>query len=563
MKENIGPICESAWRAINTPLASWKDTDLAGIGKKIQAARTIPDYMVRLNACLKGQKYHLVYWNKSFTKKDRGSLKKTGIDPKNIDLLFEQQNESPLRYQDDAVRFKMVRTICPFTGNLIGTKKSFFVFKPVLTIFYRFESVNVFYLGAFALPLGLPLSFIFFPALNMVIIKRSNAYPVLKTPTISNHIKKRLIRLYRFFIKPVSGHKMILNAILGLKSTVLGRFSDCADYIKNIDDTKTALLIGGGHFAHHAWNELSALQRLADNNLIQEIEQLFVFSESLGPIHEIFPEINPGKIKKTGNDQLIDMVLSDNILLVPVGDKTMNKVLRDRILGLACRMADPDLKKNMSRFCEKRFPVLWITIKPDSRTMTNQAAAIENVLFEIQKRHKALAVIFDGFSLPYKQRAGQTDAERKHIEKVNVLLSRVRDKLAERHIPSITLSGKPLCDALFAAQYADIYLSHAGTIQHKIGWFSEASGIVHSNWYTLISSDRTKDSNNLGRLSYLPLYSCWTFIKKQHGNIAMDRTNYHLYWRVAAKKLLTLLDSPTHPPLHHPLLHPHTRRRSC
>jgi len=42
------------------------------------------------------------------------------------------------------------------------------------------------------------------------------------------------------------------------------------------------------------------------------------------------------------------------------------------------------------------------------------------------------------------------------------------------------MCGLSLADAVTTAQRADYYVSHAGTLQHKLGWMHNTPGFVHS-----------------------------------------------------------------------------------
>ena len=48
-------------------------------------------------------------------------------------------------------------------------------------------------------------------------------------------------------------------------------------------------------------------------------------------------------------------------------------------------------------------------------------------------------------------------------------------------VGTFNIIGQHICDAIVWADAIDVYVSSYGSIQHKVGWFANKPGIIHTN----------------------------------------------------------------------------------
>jgi hypothetical protein len=99
-------------------------------------------------------------------------------------------------------------------------------------------------------------------------------------------------------------------------------------------------------------------------------------------------------------------------------------------------------------------------------------------------RYPQLGVVFDGFSIPADRSEASEKVEYASIiDEENAVVDAVRRKLRDRNIQIVIFNiiGRTIFDAIEWAHAIDVYISPFGTIQHKVGWFANKRGIIHSN----------------------------------------------------------------------------------
>jgi hypothetical protein len=208
----------------------------------------------------------------------------------------------PLAFQLRAVNEKTIYAVCPFTGRLVTSHHS--LLANINVIFYRFESIQVFYVITAGLD-GFRKNAIYFPQQELVVTTgRSWTFEEVE--------------------------------LIEMQRRMVGSFDACYRYLSNYQasDKKVAVCIGLFHFAHHLWNELPGIHRLVRKGMIDSVDKFLVLREPLGDLQQIFPEIPASKFeRKTTNDAIFEDIITNDYFVVRIGDYfTSGDTVREYIM---------------------------------------------------------------------------------------------------------------------------------------------------------------------------------------------------------------------------------------
>jgi hypothetical protein len=398
---------------------------------------------------------------------DRADLVKRGLFPEhllsNLRKTITGAYLDPLSFQLTAIKEKSVYGICPSTGNTLRSSHS--LLANINTIFYRFDGVQVFYIITAGLD-GFKKNALYFPRENLVIVSG----------------------------KPWTFE---IADLIELQARMVSNFGACYRYLYNNDLSKrrTAVCVGFFHFAHHLWNELPGIDRLLRKKTIGKIDKFFILREPLGKINEIFPELNSDQIERKNTiGALFDDLISDNYFVIKVGSEFITNKLVNRVYEVSKKNCRPDTHEVVQDARRKHFPLLWVGIRVGSRSWINQVDGLAKLIERVHSEFPQLGVVFDGFSLP-ADRSGEFVDNQEYgeiLRQETTVVSEILQRL-ERHgraLGIFNIVGSSVYDANVWAHTIDVYLSPYGTLQHKVGWFADKPGIIHSNKTVLRASSK-------------------------------------------------------------------------
>ena len=264
------------------------------------------------------------------------------------------------------------------------------------------------------------------------------------------------------------------------------------------------LLLGHPNFAHTIWNELPGLAalRLFKTECVDNL-QVMTLCQPILDYEEEFSDL--GFEHCTVRD-VTDVLGLQPRVFTRIGSTQVTELLRTTLLKSLRRGRNSSITCAVERQLEHRNPVVWVSVRLDSRTASNQEEFVVAAITAIAAHYPAAAFILDGFSFPndfdnpiYRQSCGaQIDGATLGIQAGSV--SSLGEMLAarEREVsayivglqqaltrkfrnPVVSTSGLNMTDATYIGSLAHYYVCHAGTLQHKIGWVHNSAGIVHSN----------------------------------------------------------------------------------
>jgi hypothetical protein len=390
---------------------------------------------------------------------DLAYLVTQGICPdyllRNLEKTIRGGYRDPLAFQLTAINAKAVYAVCPFTGRLLTSCHS--LLANINVIFYRFESIQVFYVIIAGVE-GFKKNAIYFPQQELVVTTG-------KSWTFEE------------------------EDLIELQTRMVCNFNACYRYLSNykISDKRLAVCIGFFHFAHHLWNELSGIDRLVRKRMIDSIDKFLVLREPLGDIRQIYPEIPADKVKhKTTIDAMFNDIVTNNYFVVRVGDYYITSDTVTRVYEVAKTNCRPETIDKMQHARRRHSPLLWIGIRVGSRTWVNQVDGLVRLIDALHTEFPGLGVVFDGFSLPADRSDESSDNQEYDdiLWQENRVVSDIVERLKQHHrqTPGIfNIVGSSIYDANVWAHAIDVYVAPYGTLQHKVGWFANKPGLIHAN----------------------------------------------------------------------------------
>jgi hypothetical protein len=456
----------------------------------------------------------------------------------NLRRTLNRSRSDSRAFQLTAIRDRCIYAISPFSGALIDSRQS--LPANINTIFYRFSDRHIFYVVTSGVGSGYEKQGIYFPTFDLIV----------RTGERWAFEKEDLIEF---------------------KAGIVSHIELCRNYLKkNNDQRRSCVLIGFYHFAHHLWNELTGLERLRREGLFQGVDTFLVLREPLGPIRELFPEIDPSKIKIAPSTcDLLKEALSDNFFVVRVGGTLIPKSVIKRVNRVASRFASNATKSAIAHFKTAYSPILWVGIRVGTRTCSNQVDALGKTLQALRVQFPKIGVVFDGFSLPGDREdpaeyATIIEKERRVVDEVRSVLG--PSAAADPAIANII--GSSIFDAIVWAQAIDCYMAPFGTIQHKVGWFAAKDGLIHANEsflktpnayaWTAVEGIRPPHYVALESISDVPSANAETVVYKlgsDYANVGAgikaadlaiqsspEFNSYTLEWRSLASRLVPLLE---------------------
>jgi hypothetical protein len=478
----------------------------------------------------------------------------------NLASTLDDNYLDPLGFQLDAVRQGSISAICPFTGKTVVSRQS--LLANINVIFYRFASEEIFYLAVAGIGSGFRKSALYFPESDLVVTAGDE-----------------------WGYQP--------DDLLELKARMILGAGACYDYFEGTSEgeRKTAVCLGVYHFAHHLWNELSGLHRLLRKDLLRSVDKYLVLREPLGPIEEIFPEVPAGCLERKDNTgELFAAILHDNYFVVRVGDSYLTRDLATRVARVSAANCSLGTQELVSQ-ARRAHPLLWLGVRVGNRAWANQVDGLSEMIVSLHSQFPTLGVVFDGFSLPgdkaahQSEQQGYTDILAQEHEVVNAIVENLQRKNVS--VPLYNIIGLSIFDANVWAHAIDVYVSPYGSLQHKVGWFTNKHGVVHSNrtllqhparyvWeaveggipprYLSAASVTDMDSDEEERVFYNAISDAGeagagTQAANQRVRQNAEFQNYWLPWQDLHSELIDLIRSPRVKPRLRAIVFAHRTRR--
>jgi hypothetical protein len=217
--------------------------------------------------------------------------------------------------------------------------------------------------------------------------------------------------------------------------------------------------------------------------------------------------------------------LDEPALALRVGSNSFRRETRQRILAAAAA-------KYSYPKAEHSFPLIAVTVRTSERVCTNLAELVERVYEEFLPHYPTIGFVVDGWVFSETDILDHSHAatcmDRKFIARMTQEFAAAREIF--KNIPSSAivrnLIGHSILDSISGLLDIDLYISHVGTLQHKIAFFSLAGGLVHGPKAQLSTLDSGTFQAELGKA---PRYLTPSMVEDMEGG-ARDpaRTDYRI-----------------------------------
>lgn len=232
------------------------------------------------------------------------------------------------------------------------------------------------------------------------------------------------------------------------------------------------------NFGHQILNGLSGVQRLHDLKYLPLLDELWVCGVEFFPaVEAIFPELE-GKITRFENRWSVGRRMrEENASVLRIGANFVQPDLRSRIMAL-CGARD-ECRGGKKPLC------LCVTVRATGRVCVNLAEAVGELSRRLIAGFPDLEIMLDGWVFPQSLLvAGSnvaTATSPRFVDQVRKEMD-IAAKVME-HLPHgikvRNCIGLSMTDSIRCIQDVDVYFSHVGTIQHKLGFFTRSPGVVH------------------------------------------------------------------------------------
>jgi hypothetical protein len=243
---------------------------------------------------------------------------------------------------------------------------------------------------------------------------------------------------------------------------------------------------GHPNFAHCLLNTYTCLE---ENKQDIKSSIKIIGSEPIAPLEDLFPEyqwLNPAKVDD-GLKQVFELPISCRPNII-------SESLRNRIQKFADNNPVVNNIENHTENNERIIHwkqdggwVLWVSLKTRGAVAHRLEEFIVELIKELESRRSSPLLILDGFSIQH----GESNKTRYYgltiqelIAEERIFAAQIKELLHSKGctVEIIEAIGLPLLSSINLARFADFYICHQGTVQHKIGWtFWNTPGIVHSN----------------------------------------------------------------------------------
>ncbi len=527
------------WRALN-------QTDIESIEEESIDYPKDMD-ITQVIRCFKQNSPYKIISLKSLTQEDKQLLKNMGLSRKYLKLnrqeLITQEGVSQKKYQNlpnlqpsdvskkqrqslselshkldtqlSMIDEGFIYTFCPYSGKILKSNRSF----PLITLngyckgfCYRFISDEVFYQIFYKGHTMFGKTHLYFPNQELLVALFNNSE--------SKIIPLHLLNLMKAFFVIHSG--------------------EAKSYLLRKDNVKTVITIGQTSIFHYAFNYLSGLQRLSDNDLLSKVDKILpIKSEYYGGIDEIFSEISAEKLERIQDGKtLFKKILENNYFGVNVLNDTVrgcgihDERLRERLLNFSKNKCSSTFLEKVEKVKKNNFPLLWVTVRLHKRVWLSQVEGLANIIRELYLHFPNLGVVFDGYSRQdVWGNLVDNPREEEIISQEKEIISQIQSLLPQE-IPVYNNVGCFMHESLVWANTIDFYCIPGGSSATKMLLF-EKPGICHSSHK--IANGMNKWMNQ--KLQYLS-NSDITEV-----NSGETSTDYEFDWKIAYEKLFNIASS--------------------
>jgi hypothetical protein len=213
---------------------------------------------------------------------------------------------------------------------------------------------------------------------------------------------------------------------------------------------------GNANFAHFIWNELDPLLSLWEHEqvvvpLYQDIVSIFDA--------RILPGFRPACTSSLSNSPSVRL-----------GSQIVSNKVQSTVLSSLLQ----DYKKDSDQSCKNKFSIILGIRGPGNRSIHNEETFYSELVQKISS-FDGIHIFFDGVTRQLDN--GEYPGTLNRIANVESVINSIVNRCKISNYTN--LNGLSFKDWLPHSLSADFYITHEGTMQHKIGWLSaHCNGLI-------------------------------------------------------------------------------------
>jgi hypothetical protein len=245
------------------------------------------------------------------------------------------------------------------------------------------------------------------------------------------------------------------------------------------------------NYGHQMINQLGGLARLLEESNPGHFGEIWISgNDFFGSVEKLFPEYS-GRIRRFQSPGDIDLELRSGVYLpIRIGANLFYNSVRTRIL----KSNKPWFALNQYKRWG-RWPLVAVTVRTTGQRVCNN---LPQAINKVCTKYPKLGLIIDGFVLP--DSVGRSTTNTFLIDSINrdKDMSRRIEQYVPKNMVVCNTIGRTMSESLRMLAKIDAYISHVGTLQHKLGFFTGARGIVHGPKDQLMNIDAGHFSTEYG-----------------------------------------------------------------
>lgn len=225
--------------------------------------------------------------------------------------------------------------------------------------------------------------------------------------------------------------------------------------------------IGHKNFAHFIWNELEGLFTLAD--CLQGDGSLTIFQDN-NTIYDL--------AECALCSPLFDVrkSLPENVLSLRVGSRLVTHRVRAAVFE-QLGVEQPDCHSDFIGD-PRPFRLLLGIRGPGKRAIHNEIALYEALLQRLSPRSRDITLLLDGITLQNNFGEDVDLSMKSRVATIDGLIQGLSALAADLGFSVKNLNGLGFAEWLLSVKDVSFYITHPGTMQHKVGWlFPQAKGL--------------------------------------------------------------------------------------
>lgn len=259
--------------------------------------------------------------------------------------------------------------------------------------------------------------------------------------------------------------------------------------------TTVAIVTMVKNYGHHLINHLSGVDCLIDEVGSEFAGEVWVSGENFfAPVKKLFPEIAQRVRLFSSHWDMYSELRHGTHLPLRVGTNIFRASTGERIRASASRQWLPLHWRGRAA----KSPLIAVTVRATGRVCRNLPQVIADLIADLLVDYPRLGVILDGWVMPdghrwFHGRRGN----RANITADMEMAGRVQAALP-RHVVVGNTIGSGISSSLSALSSIDAYVSHVGTLQHKLAFLTGKPGVVHGPTRQLRFPDSGHFSSEIG-----------------------------------------------------------------